>query len=719
MKPIANNIILALLVGIIAAGINYFRLPLFFEAEFIFGQFLVLLVAVYRGPLMGLAAAVVASLTLVYAWGSFWPTLTFGLEAVFIGLVCRNKRSNIVLAVIVYWLFVGMPISWFSISEYEMFLDSHRTSILIKQLVNGIIYAHLAAILYYLPFVKRVFLDAKNSSQQSIKSQFSHLISSLLITLGILFFFYNLNQNFNSFSDKFEQSHVTKHNSLKYQLSLIMENNIRVLEEFKFSLSNVWDEPERRGQALVDFNSRTPSFMTMVVSDDKGNLINSSPPELVKNTTLQKEIINIADRDYFANTINNSSVFVSPGFVGRGFGNDLIVALSTAVPDSKGGDNLGVVEGSYVLTSMHSLSSAINNITDSVESVLVDQNNKILMSSETLNLPLLDHFEYGQGVSNFYEHDLINLVNEEGAKSNDVFYLQESKFDWNWKLITLRNEAVLADVIEKSLIVFAVSIVLVVLISQLFAWFVSHSWSYYMQRLIQLIDHEGGFQEELLEFEKNDELPSEISKLYQEIKRSRLKITKMNQELQNTVAERTDKLMTLNSKLNIMAREDALTQLANRRVFNDSLNELWIECQRELIPLSMLIIDVDFFKKVNDTYGHPVGDQVLTFLGNELKQFKNEGVKCIARLGGEEFSLLVKGSGHENSIQLAERIRKHVEGMAISVGANKFIHITISIGVASIDTTKFTSSKLYQLADNALYEAKNTGRNKVKDLSLM
>jgi len=718
-KYSVNNLLFVVSVGLVAAVINSFRLPLFFESEFVFGQFLVLLVAVYRGPIMGVVASSLASLPLVIAWGSFWSTLTFGLEAVFIGIVCKTNRSNIVLAVMAYWLFIGMPVSWFSISQYESIVDSHRTSILIKQLINGILYAHLAALLFRLPLIKKLFSVSKSVPALSIKQQASHLISSLLITLGILFFFYNLHQNINNSAENFKYSHATKHSELKHQISLIMGENLNAISELKYSLANSWNDEEKRAESLIAFNQRHPSFKTMLLANNAGDLVNSSPTDLMQNANEQKgSRVNVADRDYFKNAINNKGIYVSTGFVGRGFGEDLIVAVSTAIPDQAGGI-IGVVEGSFILTSMGSLKLAINNIADSVDAVLIDQDNKILMASDNLNLNTLSIFKYKKGVDNFYKHELVNLVNDQGELSQEVFHFIESVFDWNWKLITLQNEGILATVIERTLIAFAVSIVLVVLISQLFAKIFSHSWSYHMERLVYLIDQGEDFKEELDEFAENDDLPEEINKLYQEIKRSRLKILNMNQTLQNTVAERTEKLQTLNTKLNKMARQDALTQLNNRRVFNDSLNELWIECQRELIPLSMLIIDVDYFKKVNDSYGHPVGDQVLSYLGHELSQFNAGGVKCIARLGGEEFSLLIKGKGHEHAIALAETIRAHVAGLSISIGAKKSINVTISVGVASIDATKFTASKLYQLADNALYEAKHSGRNAVKDLVLL
>ncbi len=129
----------------------------------------------------------------------------------------------------------------------------------------------------------------------------------------------------------------------------------------------------------------------------------------------------------------------------------------------------------------------------------------------------------------------------------------------------------------------------------------------------------------------------------------------------------------------------------------------------------MLIIEINHFKKVNDSYGHPAGDEVLIFLAQVLQQYKHKPVQSVSRIGGEEFCLLLKGRQHAQAYDLAEDIRKRVEGIDFKVGADKTIQLTISIGLASINPTKFTAAKLYQLADTALYEAKHSGRNQVRN----
>ncbi|MFC3193483.1 diguanylate cyclase [Marinicella sediminis] len=710
-----TSLVVVVIAGAAAAVVNLFRLPLFFEAEFLFGQFLVLLVAVYRGPLAGLACAVIATWPLVDAWGSYWATLTFGMEALFVGLACRFVRFNVIMLVMIYWIAIGMPVSWYSISGYEHFLDSHRTAILIKQLTNAIVYAHITALVMYLPVTRKLLGFDQKPVTLSIKEQSSHIISSLLITCGIGFFFFNLDQSIKNSGSDYSQVHDIKHEQLKAQLGEVFSRKITAFSEYRETLAQLWNDPEMRQQSLLSFNQRYPQFRTMVITDQHGDLLHSSPEELVKNVKSQNENINVADRDYFTHAISSDQTYVSPAFVGRGFGKDLIVAISSGVPDLLNRpSNVGIIEGSFILTNLRHVKSLLDNIDPSVEAILIDQNGQVVLASEQLQLPPLQTFELVKGVDTFYEHSLVTIKKTGGEPGREVYYLAESLFPWGWKLLSLQNEARFADVIERSLIIFAVTIVLVVLISHILAFAISHSWSYHMTRLNELIERGDEFNRELDEFENNDQLPDEIVNLYQEIKNSRQAIVKMNTELQNTVAERTEKLQIVNAKLNKMASTDALTGLDNRRQFNQKLDEMWQHSQKNLSPLSMLIIDIDYFKKINDTFGHPVGDQVLVQLAEQLQHFNDDRIGCLARLGGEEFCLLMSGQEHTDVISLAERIRKHIEEYAFKIGSGKPFELTISVGVATINPTRFTASKLYQLADNALYEAKHSGRNQVR-----
>ncbi len=155
--------------------------------------------------------------------------------------------------------------------------------------------------------------------------------------------------------------------------------------------------------------------------------------------------------------------------------------------------------------------------------------------------------------------------------------------------------------------------------------------------------------------------------------------------------------------LNKQAKMDGLTELANRRTF-DEVIELWV---KEGIPFSLIMLDIDHFKLVNDTHGHLVGDQVLKYLSNEMEEIFSKDDLCF-RYGGEEFGVLVKKQGEYEAFELAEKLRTTIER---SVSPTKG-SITISLGVTACIHTDNHPKLILSRADTALYESKKTGRNK-------
>jgi diguanylate cyclase (GGDEF)-like protein len=130
-------------------------------------------------------------------------------------------------------------------------------------------------------------------------------------------------------------------------------------------------------------------------------------------------------------------------------------------------------------------------------------------------------------------------------------------------------------------------------------------------------------------------------------------------------------------------------------------------------PLSLLMIDIDFFKKINDNYGHIVGDKVLKLVGSIFAA--NLRLENIAsRFGGEEFAILLRGVNAEKALQVGERLRGLIEQQKV-VSKNRQLHFTISVGVATFNGSNFaTSEELLLKADDLLYEAKQNGRNKTR-----
>lgn len=172
---------------------------------------------------------------------------------------------------------------------------------------------------------------------------------------------------------------------------------------------------------------------------------------------------------------------------------------------------------------------------------------------------------------------------------------------------------------------------------------------------------------------------------------------------------------TAQDELQRLATRDGLTSVANRRSFDDMLNMEWRRASRESRALSLLMVDVDFFKRFNDTYGHQGGDECLRQVAAAMSGVVKRASDAVARYGGEEFAILLPATEPDGALIVAERIRAAVAALRLPhSGSEVAAHVTVSIGVASIQVTgNGVPSSLVAAADAALYRAKHAGRNRV------
>lgn len=165
-------------------------------------------------------------------------------------------------------------------------------------------------------------------------------------------------------------------------------------------------------------------------------------------------------------------------------------------------------------------------------------------------------------------------------------------------------------------------------------------------------------------------------------------------------------------RLEVLASTDALTGSTTRRKFMEVASECLALSRAERQPMSMILIDVDHFKKINDTYGHAGGDAVLRELGHFLRQAVR-GMDIVGRLGGEEFGVCLPETHLDQAAALAERIRRSLASQEIHLQDGQNIHCTASIGVAQLIHEDAGIEALLHRADLAMYESKRAGRNRV------
>ncbi|HLG19545.1 MAG TPA: GGDEF domain-containing protein [Bdellovibrionota bacterium] len=170
---------------------------------------------------------------------------------------------------------------------------------------------------------------------------------------------------------------------------------------------------------------------------------------------------------------------------------------------------------------------------------------------------------------------------------------------------------------------------------------------------------------------------------------------------------------TFNEQLYNQANKDFLTQIYNRKYFLDRLKMEFSYSRRHEVPLSLIMFDIDHFKKINDTHGHTAGDLVLRELAAQIYAVKRQE-DLFARFGGEEFVLLLRDTPKENAIQTADKLRSRIEETQFTFEDQK-IPITISIGVATFFSNNYKNYEtFFRAADNYLYRAKKEGRNCVQ-----
>ncbi|MGC9502283.1 diguanylate cyclase [Baaleninema sp.] len=161
---------------------------------------------------------------------------------------------------------------------------------------------------------------------------------------------------------------------------------------------------------------------------------------------------------------------------------------------------------------------------------------------------------------------------------------------------------------------------------------------------------------------------------------------------------------------------DGLTEIPNRRQFDTVIEKEWRRAQRATESLSLILIDIDYFKKFNDYYGHVSGDECLRRVAQTLARSVKRASDFVARYGGEEFTAILPNTSRYPAVNIAERMRKNVESLQISHAVSPVSDfVTLSLGVATvIPRHDISPNHLIELADNALYEAKDSGRNQVK-----
>lgn len=451
------------------------------------------------------------------------------------------------------------------------------------------------------------------------------------------------------------------------------------------------------------------------VADAAGVVRQATGGMLVQQSVQQRPWFQAASRGVYTGDIHEA-VLLAKLLPGNPSGEPLRFIDFAAPIRSPDGRLLGVL-GSH---------AHWNWVTQTVESAVRHQGRRPELEVLILNRAgdvlyperLVGALRLPQRIGGERDYDVVRWPDGQDYLSSEVAVAARTATDLGWRIVVrLPMQIALQPVIALRQQLLVLGLVAALLFAFV-AYRLASRMSYPIERLVQAVRRVERREGEPDFPQERDVLEvAQLSQSIQSMTRSLLakerELERVNASLEATVAQRTEALTRANEELARLATRDALTGLYNRRRFDERLDECFQTFRRTSRPFALLSIDADHFKRVNDTHGHPAGDEVL----RQLAQLLSEQVRAadfVARYGGEEFVVLLPETSKVVDAQtVAEKIRVAVEAAAFpGVG-----QVTISVGLSLSDASDADASAVMRRADDALYQAKAAGRNRVASVA--
>ncbi|MDN4504015.1 diguanylate cyclase [Alteromonadaceae bacterium BrNp21-10] len=334
-----------------------------------------------------------------------------------------------------------------------------------------------------------------------------------------------------------------------------------------------------------------------------------------------------------------------------------------------------------------------------------------------------------------FDKDAQNIISKRSYTPTSVpLSIFDTKSELNWVLngepvllgtlvLYSSSEVVLDRVLFGFSLIAITEIIKLSVLFWLFIWAIDRYLASPLKELMSQVDevqlsHNLSKRINLSNIENNElsQLKNHMNSMLSAMERDRELLLEDEQSkrnwLENAVAKRTEELQTLNEKLKDLARTDSLTSALNRGSFFETAQHLLVLCQRQKSPASLVLMDLDHFKKINDTYGNFIGDKVLIHFTQTIQTFLRKS-DLVGRLGGEEFAIFLNDTAIDDAFLLADKIRKAISNATLEVDG-KTVTYTVSLGVESSEPQDHSIDELFKRADVKLYGAKDKGRDRVE-----
>ncbi|TVL62474.1 hypothetical protein AYJ00_01015 [Shewanella algae] len=380
-------LLLSLMAGLIGFACNSFPIPLFANVQLVLGNTLYVIVAILLGPWYALLAATISVTSLMLQWNSPHVYLLFCLEALALGFA-RLRRWPVFYAGVGFWLLLGMPLIYGYLRYFSDLPSEYIPFVVIKQSVNAMVYIILGCLIVLLiPALTRLIarqLPAKRSGfGNQLFYSFLLLLNLSLMISTLVFNYYWVNKQQQTLG---KHLHETAKN-IGLAVEHYLERHKSVIATAAELIKHSSPTPDELQRMLSRLHKLNPGFLTMLIADPEGSIVQASPVSRLQG--LEGNHFRIDDRDYFQQAFFNERLYVSPVFLGRGFGSDAIVAISSPLYLATGPQVIGILEGSLNLNRFSELDNDFLGQTNQLM-FIVDENMRLIYASRALALPKLE-----------------------------------------------------------------------------------------------------------------------------------------------------------------------------------------------------------------------------------------------------------------------------------------------------------------------------------------
>lgn len=557
------------------------------------------------------------------------------------------------------------------------------------------------------------------------------LITTIPIaSLGVLLAERSAHQRHDRMADRLERNAI----AIARDVNHILDMYVAGVSTAASSIGDGGDfDAESLQRSLLLHHETYANFLTMLTTDSDGKVqVATSNMSGYLTSVEDLRLFDVSDRSYFREPMADGKPSISKVFRGRGLGSDPIVAISAAIRDVDG-TPVGVVEGSLNLSVFGQLQENRPYHADTTF-IMLDQDDRVIFASAEESLSELESLS---------SHPLVTAGSLKGDRDSYDFVVRSDSIEQRYVGALARTQngwtvygrmplSVITRQMQADYMVSGLFILGSCLLSLLAATAIDRRLSNTVDDMNHAI---AGFNAdgsgEKIRTPRNT--PSEFRPIFKQMRKRAKNLKRAHERLQKSIVagenlrsqltqaiarkdaeifDRTTELEEANQRLKGLSRSDALTGIPNRREFDTFEERIWRSSARNSRPLSVILLDIDYFKIYNDTLGHQEGDNCLIKVARELHKCATRPLDLVARYGGEEFVTLLGDAEIADALAVAERMRRAVCDLQIAHPGSAHGVVTVSAGAASIvPDSKADPESLLKAADDALYYAKAAGRN--------